>query len=130
MWHWERERRVRTAEPEAQLGRVTLSGDTAVNLGGERRGLLVCTPGGILWRPGDGEQVLVLKTGEQGESACVLARQETPEEDLQPGEVELYAPDCRVKLTGTGRVELCGSIYINGQPLEDVIRRAVAGQEG
>ena len=33
MWHWEQERRVRTAEPEAQLGRVTLSGDTAVNLG-------------------------------------------------------------------------------------------------
>ena len=108
MWHWERERRVRTAEPEAQLGRVTLSGDTAVNLGGERRGLLVCTPGGILWRPGEWEQVLVLKTAD-GEQDCVAGCPRSVE-DLAPGELRLT-----------------GMVTVEGEPLADYIRRIAAG---
>ena len=63
MWSWERERRRQAAEEEAQLGVVTLSGTvTAANLGGERRGLILCAPGGLCWRPREGARVLVLKT--------------------------------------------------------------------
>lgn len=108
MWLWEQERRVRTAEPEAQFGQVTLSGDTAVNLGGERRRLTVCTPGGILWRPREGEQVLVLKTP-AGEQDCVVGCAQSAQ-DLVPGELRL-----------TGRVT------VDGEPLEDYIRRIAAG---
>ena len=107
MWFWEQERRSRAAEPEAQLGLVTLSGDTAVNLGGERRGLLVCAPGGIFWRPKEGEQVLVLKTA-YGERDCVVGCPQNVD-DLAPGELRLT-----------------GNVTVEGEPLADYIRRIAA----
>ena len=107
MWFWEQERRARAAEPEAQLGLVTLGGDTAVNLGGERRRLLVCAPGGILWRPCEGEQVLVLKTA-QGEQDCVVGC---------PRSVDGLAP---------GELRLTGRVTVDGEPLADYIRRIAA----
>lgn len=131
-------RQTKTGKPGlsgAQVGVVTAGGqESGVHLGTERRWLPVLAPGGYRWRPKAGEQVLVLKTGERGESACVLARQEQPGEALQPGEVELYAPDCGLKLTRLGRIELRGSVYINGTTLEDMVNAlvaaALAGQEG
>ena len=107
MWFWEQERRTRATEPEAQLGQVTLGGDTAVNLGGERRGLLVSAPGGMLWRPGEGEQVLVLKTA-QGERDCVVGC---------PRNVDMLAP---------GELRLTGTVTVEGEPLADYIRRIAA----
>ena len=107
MWFWEQERRSRSHESEAQLGQVTLSGDTAVNLGGERRRLLICTPGGILWRPCEGEQVLVLKTAE-GEQDCVAGC---------PRNVDELAP---------GELRLTGYVTVEGEPLADYIRRIAA----
>ena len=107
MWFWEQERRTRAAEPEAQLGLVTLGGDTAVNLGGERRRLLVCAPGGILWRPCEGEQVLVLKT-DRGERDCVAGC---------PRDVDGLAP---------GELRLTGNVTVEGEPLEYYIRRIAA----
>ena len=107
MWFWEQERRNRAAEPGAQLGQVTLGGDTAVNLGGERRGLLVCVPGGILWRPAEGEQVLVLKTA-QGERDCVVGC---------PQRVDGLAP---------GELRLTGNVTVEGESLADYIRRIAA----
>lgn len=107
MWFWEQERRSRAVEPEAQLGQVTLSGDTAVSLGGERRGLLMCAPGGILWRPCEGEQVLVLKTA-VGEQDCVVGCPQNVD-DLSPGELRLS-----------------GNVTLEGEPLTAYIRRIVA----
>ena len=63
---WISEQGRRRAEPDgtALVGRVTLPGDPAgVYLAGERRELPVFGPGGYVWRPEEGEQVLVLKTG-------------------------------------------------------------------
>ena len=66
MWTWERERRRQAAEPTVQPGLVTVGGgEPAVNLGGERRWLQACAPGGYGWSPRQGEQVLVLKDGGQ-----------------------------------------------------------------
>lgn len=107
MWFWEQERRSRAAEPEAQLGQVTLSGDTAVNLGGERRKLRLCAPGGILWRPREGEEVLVLKTA-AGERDCVVGC---------PRDVDGLAP---------GELRLTGHVTVEGEPLADYIRRIAA----
>ena len=62
---WISEQGRRRAEPDgtALVGRVTLPGDPAgVYLAGERRELPVFGPGGYVWRPEEGEQVLVLKT--------------------------------------------------------------------
>ena len=121
MWTWERERRRQAEEPAIQPGMVTLVGEeTAVNLGGERRWLGVCAPGGVSWKPRQGQRVLVLKTGED---ACVIG---TMEEDngLEPGELQLSGGSCTVRL---GReLTLSGEIVVNGQPLEDLIRAVVA----
>lgn len=119
----------------ARMGIVTAGGqESGVYLGTQRCWLPVLAPGGYRWRPGTGEQVLVLKTGADGETACVLARQEEPGEELLPGEVELYAPECSLKLTREGRVDVRGNVYVNGTALEDMIYEAVAaaltGQEG
>ena len=67
MWTAERNRNVRSGEPAAELGCVTLGGDPAgVSLGGERRWIGVYGPGGYSWRPTSGDKVLVLKTGAEG----------------------------------------------------------------
>lgn len=135
MWTSRQTKTANTSSGGAQVGVVTAGGqESGVHLGTQRRWLPVLAPGGYRWRPAAGEQVLVLKTGEQGESACVLARQEEPGEELLPGEVELYAPDCGLKLTQEGRVEVRGDVYINGVALEDMVyglvAAALAGQEG
>ena len=108
MWSWERERRRQAAEEEAQLGVVTLSGTvTAANLGGERRGLILCAPGGLCWRPRVGARVLVLKTA-AGEEPCVLGTVEESD-GLRPGELRL--PE---------------DVTVAGEPLRDYIRRIMA----
>lgn len=104
MWTWERERRKAAREPEAQVGRVSIGAETAVELGCERRGLALCAPGGILWRPREGQQVLVLK----GEDTWVLGCVEQGV-DLLPGEVRLP-----------------GEVTVDGEPLTALIRRIAA----
>ena len=74
---WISEQGRRRAEPDgtALVGRVTLPGDPGgVYLAGERRELPVFGPGGYVWRPEEGEQVLVLKTGQAGEAPCVAGQ--------------------------------------------------------
>lgn len=125
----------RGADAAAQVGLVTAGGqESGVYLGTQRCWLPVLAPGGYRWRPKAGEQVLVLKTGAEGEPPCVLARREEEAAQLRPGEVELYAPNCGLKLTEAGGVEVRGRVSVNGTALEDMIRQAVAaalgGQEG
>lgn len=121
MWTWEQERRRRAEEPSAQLGMVTLGGaETAANLGGERRWLGVCAPGGYCWKPKQGEQVLVLKSGQE---AWVLGVMNAGEE-LEPGQVALAGENCSLLLADT--VKIRGEVELNGQMLEDYIRGIVA----
>lgn len=113
----------------AETGEVTLTGETvAVTLDSERRGLTVYAPDGYQWTPRLGQKALVLKT-EQG--LCVVG---VPSEGkLAEGEVGLSADggaavtlkrDGRVVLTS--RVELEGSLTVNGESLEEAIRRIAA----
>ena len=112
----------------ADMGVVTSGGSLCgVYMGTERRWLSVLGPGGCRWRPKVGQQVLVLKTGQQEEDACILAAQQE-ENVLQPGEIELYADGCGVKLTRSGAVELTGQVLVNGVSLQNMIRQAVAEQ--
>ena len=127
MWVSKQTRKRESGSGTAQVGLVTAAGqESGVYLGTQRCWLPVLAPGGYRWRPKTGEQVLVLKTGAEGESTCVLARQEEPDPDLRPGEVELYAAGCGLKLTEAGGIELSGNISVNGTALEDLIDRAVA----
>lgn len=137
MWISERNRNLQVREPAAEMGTITMGGDPAgVSLGGKRRWLNVYGPGGYSWRPTSGDKVLVLKTGAEGESPCILGTTQDAE-DLKPGEVRLTGMECSLHL-GQGQVELKsgeksmnlgqdgleleGGLTINGQSLEDMVR--------
>lgn len=124
MWTAERNRNLRSGEPTAELGTVTLGGDPAgVSLGGERRWIGVYGPGGYSWRPTAGDKVLVLKAGAEGEAPCLLGMCQE-ETTLQPGEVRLKGGESTVFL-GQDRLELDGELYINGRTLWEVVQDIV-----
>ena len=113
----------------AALGTVTSGGpEVGVFLGAERRRLPILAPGGYRWRPSVGDQVLVLKTGADGQSPFVLAGLQPVQDDLMPGEVELAGPGCSLRLDGSGSVILSGTVMVNGLALEELIRTIAAQQ--
>lgn len=131
MWVSKQSKKRERESGTARMGLVTAAGrESDVYFSTQRCRLPVLAPGGYRWRPEAGRQVLVLKTGAEERSACVLAQREESETELQPGEVELYAPKCGLKLTEAGEIELHGSVRVNGATLEDVIARAVAAALG
>ena len=104
------------------VGRTTLPGDPAgVYLDAERRTLAVFAPGGYVWRPAVGEEVLVLK--QEGEDTCVVGVR--CDGDLVSGVVLMHAGlgEAPVKLGNDGTVRLTGQVLINGVPLEDILNR-------
>ena len=117
MWLSERERRrAEERRAAALVGQVTLGGDPAgVYLDGERRDLPVFGPGGYVWRPGLGEQVLVLKAGEQGEGLCVAAAECGGQWTLEPGEVLIHSGEASIRLKADGTVAVTGRMTVNGK---------------
>ena len=111
---------------EAQVGKTTVAGgNAAVFTDGEYRGVRVFSPGGYVWRPAVGDDVLVLKTPD-GTYALGAETVGAPE-DMQPGDVFVRAASgasVYLKTDGTvlvsgdvsvrGRVDIEGSLYING----------------
>jgi len=113
-------RQMKPAPPtaDADLGMTTIAGDrVGVVTRGEVRALPVYGPGGYIWMPRSGEAVLVIKGGPGGEEQCVVGmRQGTVPQGMKPGEVYLCGPDGNsVYLRQDGRVEITGSLIINGE---------------
>lgn len=122
MWISEQGRRRPQADGTALVGQVTLPGDpAAVYLDGERRELPVYGPGGYVWRPAKGQQVLVLKTGAAGEAPCVAGTPCGDEREVSPGEVVIYSGSSTIRLGGGtitisgGVVNLVGKVLANGK---------------
>lgn len=135
MWISQQSKRPEGAERNARMGVVTAQGEqTGVYTDGHQRLLPVAAPGGYRWKPKNGQQVLVVKSGADGEAACIVAQRESGSNDLTPGEVELYGDGCSVRLDGNGQVRLTGAVLVNGVALEAMIeaavQRALAEQEG
>lgn len=102
---------------QALTGPVTVPGDpVGAYLEGERRGVTVFAPGGYHWVPALGDEVLVLKSGENGERPCAVgvASQET---ELGPGEVLISAGKCGIRLSPEGGVQVFGMFSVNGTPV-------------
>lgn len=117
MWLSERHRETPRRE-EAGLGTVTLGGNPAgVYLAGERRNLPVLAPGGFAWAPSTGQQVLVIKTGADGEAPYVAAA--LSDNMIAPGAVRIFDSMGKASITldGMGNMRLVGRIYVNGELL-------------
>lgn len=115
---------------EALLGTVTLEGDRAgAYADGERRDLPVFGPGGLKWRPAAGQEVLILKTGEDGEQGCIAGTR-VDGGGLAPGEVALAAEGGgAIVLDRAGTVAIRGTVTINGRSLEEIILDVMTGGE-
>jgi len=121
MWMSQREKQGRKQESASDMGVMTMGSEPAVLMGGERRWAQVCTPGGYRWRPAPGDQVLVIKAGDEQESPCVAGVCQQQDQAPPAGEVHISGGDGQVKLTAKG-VELEGDIYINGKPLAQAVK--------
>ena len=121
-------KQMKTAPPAAgaDLGVTTIAGDSVgVVTRGESRALPVYGPGGYVWLPESGGEVLVIQGGPGGAEQCVAGtRQGTPPAGMAPGEVYLYGPggetgiylkqDGTVEIRGK-RISLAGDVEINGR---------------
>ena len=107
---------------------VTIGDPAAVYLAGERRQVPICCPGGYAWRPAVGEQVLVLKAGQEGEQPCILGKAQEEKSGLQPGQVRISGDRCSI-LWGD-ELQLIGAVQVNGESLEELIRRVVSEMLG
>ena len=127
MWLSQQRRDDARREIMAETGTVTLGGNTTgVYLSGERRGLPVYGPGGYQWQPVPGQQVLVLKTGADGEEPSVAGVRQ----DSAPaaGEVRISNANASasVWLKQGGELALSGRVTVNGETLEAMIARILA----
>lgn len=110
----------------ADCGQVTCSEEQAgVYLDGDRRWMDVYSPGGYSWRPAAGEEVLVLKTGSDQESACIAGRKQE-KNGLDVGEVCIYSSKGgRITLRNNGEINLDGSVFVGGTALRSYIANIV-----
>lgn len=118
MWLSKRLRQTAAGEETAaDLGITTIGGSSAgVYTRGETRDLAICTPGGLLWKPRSGEQVVVLKGGPGGEEAFVLGARSEEDNSLEDGEIGLRVGGAAVLVKKDGTVRINGGLIINGKP--------------
>ncbi len=114
MWLSRRQNAPGKAPGTALTGTVTLPGDPAgAWLEGERRGVAVFAPGGYHWAPAAGEEILVLKAGENGEQPCAVGVP-AEAEGLLPGQVLIRTGKSAILLDPEGTVKLTGAFMVNG----------------
>lgn len=97
------------------FGEVTIPGGKAAAKSADReqRLLSMVSPGGFVWLPEAGEQILVLRDG----APCIIGRMQPERPELLPGEVMLYAGRGSIRLHKDGTIELTGRVLVNGQEL-------------
>ena len=66
--------------------------------------------------PEEGEQVLVLKTGQAGEAPCVAGQACGQDWNLAAGEVLIYSGSASIRIGGGG-IRLTGDVLVNGKPV-------------
>lgn len=112
MWIGKKVAQTKEKQASGQLGVVTVGGDTpAVSTDGEQRQLQVACPGGFWWRPSSEDSVLLV------EGAVAGCFADCPK-SLSAGEIYLEGGGASIYFKSSGRIELTGSIYVNGTLLE------------
>ena len=77
---------------------------------------------------GEGETVLVLKSGADGEELWVAGVPNTGE--ISPGEVRIQSRQAAVFLGNDGSIDLRGTVKINGTPIEELFEPKVKEEGG
>ena len=105
-----------TAAPKVvERGETSIGGEeAAVALRGEQRGIEVMAPGGYIWRPKRGDDVLVIKDSVRGESVIAAAKMGAGPEEMKDGEVCISVGSTKIYLTNTGKIKMYGDIVLFG----------------
>lgn len=104
----------RETAPACETGVVTIGGEKpSVLLAGEKRGVSVASPGGFIWRPAAGQQVLVAQCG--GEYFVTGVADQKAPDGAQAGEVYIKTDSASVKLGADGTIELTGKVNVRGE---------------
>ena len=100
------------AQGTAAEGRITISGSSpGVMSESEKRGAAVCAPGGYIWKPAGGEEVLVINSSDGAAVAGCLIQGG----GIQPGEVMVFsAGGASVLLKNDGNVYITGNLHVSG----------------
>ena len=113
--------KLKESSQEAGLGQVdtvSLGGSSpTVSEANAQYGAKLFGPGGMCWMPKRGQAVLVIKAGMLGEESCMIGAETEASEDLEPGELRLYAQGCALELKNDGSVHITGNVYVNGKEL-------------
>lgn len=113
MWLSEQTARPAVREADGDVAVVTIGGSrSAVQSGGERRDLACAGPGGILWAPEEGREVVTLTCA--GGETVILGTVGGTGPALAPGELCLTAGDSQILLRRDGTITLRGSVNIDG----------------
>lgn len=113
---WITKRIAAAATPKTvERGQTSIGGEeTAVALRGEQRGIEVMAPGGYVWRPRCGDEVLVIKDSVSGESVAAAAKMSPPPKGMEDGEVCISTNGASIFLRNDGRIKIYGNIILYG----------------
>ena len=104
----------RREEPYASLGQITIGGEeTGVMTESEHRNIPMISPGGFVWRPKTGQNVLLIQTDE-GEKFITGAMNKGNGTALQDGEVEIYSECASITIQNNGLVTILGNLKLDG----------------
>ena len=110
---WLSEKNGKEQPGPALWGTVSIGGvETAVCAEAEYRGVRAICPGGFVWIPAQGRQVLALRDG--AGQPVMLGVLCPPEKDMLPGEVRLYTGGASITLKNDGRILLAGRVAVEG----------------
>lgn len=116
MWLAEKAASGGGAAETAEIGVVTIGGDRpSVMLGGEKRNVELLVFPGMSWKPAAGEQVLVLRAGEEY-FVCGTPGAEGGN-GLAAGELRLKSRGASVTVKNSGGIELRGDVNVVGRLL-------------
>ena len=100
----------------AEVGRVTVDTEPlGVMLSYETRNVALAAPGGYIWRPVEGQGVLVIKCGENDLLAVASTDPRETSLPLAAGEICLQSDGgAELYLRGDGRVQIVGDLDVSG----------------
>ena len=114
MWLAEKAASGGAAAETAEIGVVTISGNRpSVMLDGERRNVELLVFPGLSWKPAAGEQVLVLRAGDEY-FVCGAPGAESGD-GLAAGELRLKSRGASVTVKNDGGIELQGDVNVVGR---------------